>query len=818
MIYSKADFWKDIQNIYALEDGIRYFPFFIEEEGEKVVDTGDIKEGNEVSETEKITLRYIGSSDCLIMHGSCDISDSIKYYGNYVAIPSIRHRDNVIHTYSYPTQVSVVNVSGTLIEQIGVNNIDNIFSLKVSGEINGTDILTIRKMKNLKLLDLEEASIVNGGTSYYKDYVTSENCIGDYFFMDKSNLIRIRLPQNVTHIKDYSFSGCSSLAFVTVPNSVTSIGDNAFGDCSSLASVTIGNSVTSIGNDAFSSCSSLASVTIPNSVTSIGSGAFSGCSSLASVTIPNSVTTIGNDAFSSCDSLASVTIGNSVTSIESGVFYGCKKLSSIHIPGTVKSIGNQAFFGCYGLKKIIMEEGITSIGENAFEVNDMDSIVVPNSVKTIGAGAFKRIHYIIVGNGIEKLGQNFAIDCDSIKFHCSIGGAKKNLSVKRLIFAEGCKTIGNHAFSKCPIVSVDIGNTVESIGKDAFGECDISTLNMRQASSLKSIGEDAFYKCSVVNELYIPKSVNIIGNRAFFQRVIVPHVTFEDSENPLDIGAASFGYSYDNGRKTVVYIGRKVDISHGFDEKQIGEVIFGDKMTETGCFENFKNLSIVKLGKNIKTISSRAFYCCSSLSSINIPEGVEEISKNSFYKCVSLTHIDLPNTVKKIGEKAFMYSHVIYTHLIIPSSVQEIGDQAFAGLSGDSIIFESSIPLQHIHTYTFANAYSACSTIYVPRGSVGAYLSASGSPGTIGLITETGPDDKGRKYYYINTILNCRFTEYDNIEDIFSGTISPTHIDNTTINIKNNNDIFDLRGIKVGSNTKPKKGIYIKNGKKVFIK
>ena len=211
MIYSKTDFWKDIINIYALEDGIRYFPFFIEEEGEKVVVTDDIKEGIEVSETEKITFRFIGNSDCLIMHGSCDISDSIKYYGSYVAIPSIRHRDNVIRTYSYPTQVSVVNVSGTLIEQIGVDNIDNILSLKVSGEINGTDILTIRKMKNLKLLDLEDASIVNGGTSYYKDYVTSENCIGDYFFMDKSNLIRIRLPKNVTHINNYSFSGCSSL-------------------------------------------------------------------------------------------------------------------------------------------------------------------------------------------------------------------------------------------------------------------------------------------------------------------------------------------------------------------------------------------------------------------------------------------------------------------------------------------------------------------------------------------------------------------------------------------------------------------------------
>ena len=48
----------------------------------------------------------------------------------------------------------------------------------------------------------------------------------------------------------------------TIPNSVTSIGDNAFYGCASLTSVTIPNSVTSIQYNAFEGCKGLTSVTI----------------------------------------------------------------------------------------------------------------------------------------------------------------------------------------------------------------------------------------------------------------------------------------------------------------------------------------------------------------------------------------------------------------------------------------------------------------------------------------------------------------------------------------------------------------------------
>ena len=495
----------------------------------------------------------------------------------------------------------------------------------------------------------------------------------------------------------------------------------------------------------------------------------------------------------------------------------CKKLSSIHIPSNVKSIGNQAFYTCYGIKKITMEEGITSIGDEAFIVDEIDSIIIPNSVKSIGERVFKKVHYVVVGSGAESIGKNFVEYSDSILFHCSINN-HITLNTTKLIFSEGCKSICRGAFSQCPIEEVRLGNAIESIEYRAFYKCNIREIDF--PSSLISIGDEAF-RGNFIGDIVIPSSVTKIGSYAFaYQKVWKDtiNIVFEDGSEELYIDNWAFSTTtFNNYNFYNLYLGRNCisKMDYVFAKEQVVKVVMGDPVTLIPDFPEFKNLYYFhasKSGTNIGTFSK-----CTNLKSINIPSAVTQIPNRCFYRCGSLNHIDIPENVTKIGEEAFMYSHVIYTHLIIPSSVQEIGDQAFAGLSGDSIIFVSSIP-PHIPHYTFANAYHSNSTIYVPRGSVGAYLHADGDPTLIDPPTVTDPDDKGRIYYYSRYIVNCRFTEYDNIEDIFSGTISPSHIDNTTINVENNSDMFDLKGIKIGSNKKPSKGIYIKNGKKVIIK
>ena len=197
--YARAEYWNNALSIYAFDNGTYYYPILpISNNGENIVCINNLSnEGLELSENETVEVLVVDDnlfSNSLVMKGDCEIT-SFFTDGRYKYKPIAYHRQNNISTYYYPYKEINLSESGTLIDQLGIDNIGTLECLKVSGDINGTDILTIRKMKNLKLLDLSDAHIVNGGMSYYENYTTSENTIGEHFYDGLEKLQRIKLPK-----------------------------------------------------------------------------------------------------------------------------------------------------------------------------------------------------------------------------------------------------------------------------------------------------------------------------------------------------------------------------------------------------------------------------------------------------------------------------------------------------------------------------------------------------------------------------------------------------------------------------------------------
>lgn len=70
-------------------------------------------------------------------------------------------------------------------------------------------------------------------------------------------------------------------------------------------------------------------------------------------------------------------------------FGECKNLEKIVIPNSVTSIGWYAFSGCTGLTSITIPDSVTSIGYRSFgDCTGLTSITIPDSVTSIGQYVF----------------------------------------------------------------------------------------------------------------------------------------------------------------------------------------------------------------------------------------------------------------------------------------------------------------------------------------------------------------------------------------------------------------------------------------------
>lgn len=109
----------------------------------------------------------------------------------------------------YEVEVNVDNSRSALHEVIGEENLPNVVSLKVTGDINGYDIMVLRnKMDNLHYLDLSDANIVANPYEYVTGQHTEDNVFPAKSFQNLTKLISIKLPNSVTEIGGNAFYGC----------------------------------------------------------------------------------------------------------------------------------------------------------------------------------------------------------------------------------------------------------------------------------------------------------------------------------------------------------------------------------------------------------------------------------------------------------------------------------------------------------------------------------------------------------------------------------------------------------------------------------
>lgn len=169
-----------------------------------------------------------------------------------------------------------ITYAGDLIYHVADDKL-TMTSLKVSGFINGDDILVLRDMMingNLANLDLSDASIVGGGAAYYGTDTTTASVIGNNMFRDCVKLVNLTLPTSVTTLGVNSLSGCTSIVAITIPSNISVIGNNAFSGCTLLNDVTLTKTLPpTAGTGVFDGCAALNYIYVPSASVAAYKGA-----------------------------------------------------------------------------------------------------------------------------------------------------------------------------------------------------------------------------------------------------------------------------------------------------------------------------------------------------------------------------------------------------------------------------------------------------------------------------------------------------------------------------------------------------------------
>ena len=358
-------------------------------------------------------------------------------------------------------------------------------------------------------------------------------------------------------------------------------------------------------------------------------------------------------------------------------------IETVIVPDSVEEIGESAFICCDSLHEVILPVGIKEIKYKTFSFSELEKITIPGSVAKIGSYSF------------EKCGNLESVNIPESVREIETGAFSGCKSLRTLHIPGSVTSIGLAAFCPCSgleRIEVASNNPVYDSREDCNAIIETSTdklvvgcKNTIIPNSIKVIGGFAFCRCSSLTSIHIPDSVTLIEDGAFDKCKNLTEVYISNPsllKNTLLNENAQIIVEKD-GKRSILKIGDLRGPAGAEDELYDGKPVFVASSSKelaaavSNRVEKVEPPYVVKIPPGSNQVRSRAFAGNSTLGVVILPDSVKLMGNEAFACCAKLTKVIIPESVSEIGGCAFESSDL---HSIqIPKSVERLGPSIVLG-------------------------------------------------------------------------------------------------------------------------------------------
>ncbi len=389
--------------------------------------------------------------------------------------------------------------------------------------------------------------------------------IGSEAFGGCSGLAKVRIGART--VASHAFHSCAQLDTVVIGAGVRSMGAGTFMDCPPFSDVFFEGGLKDWFSLSFSGAAGnpingaarfyvqgelVENLVVPQDVDCVPNFAFYRYKGLKSIRFSPQVRSIGASAFAYCENLQAVFP-------ESGSTFSEKSKDFLQ-EGQGLFIGSKAFFYCDRLAEFDFGVEIAEVGADAFDGTDW-YINHPDGMLYVGTSAYRYKGSMAEGT-VFCLKEGTTQVCDE-----AFEPIFEEQRLGEIVLPQSLRIIGKGAFSRCRgLTKMEIPPGVVSIGEQAFWYC----TNLKEVSlppHLEAVENGLFSGCSSIESLVIPAGVRRFYFSALEKMEGLRHLVFEDGADTLAFVRASISTPSISVEK--LYLGRDLTMYTSEKDKPV---------------------------------------------------------------------------------------------------------------------------------------------------------------------------------------------------------------------------------------------------------